>query len=59
MRFAFYMFWTILAPFFLGGIVWVFAIAVLTQWAVAIGFLMHLVVWGMVQEWLNENKWDR
>jgi hypothetical protein len=59
MRFAFYMFWTILAPFFAGGIVWAFAPAVLPNWAIAIGFLTHLVVWGTVQEWLNENNWDR
>ncbi len=59
MRFAFYMFWTILAPFFAGGIVWVFAAAALPNWAIAIGVLTHLVVWGTVQEHLNENNWDR
>jgi len=59
MRFAFYLFWTLSAPMFAGGVVWAIAAAFIPMWAIALGMIIHLMIWGSVQETLTENGWDR
>ena len=59
MKFTVYLAWTISAPFFIGGVVWVFAPFFIPLWAVALGMVSHLCVWGSVQERMTENDWDK
>jgi len=59
MKFIAYLLWTVSAPFFAGGVVWAFAPFFIPLWAVAVGMIAHLCVWGSVQERMTENDWDK
>jgi hypothetical protein len=44
---------------FAGGVVWAVAAAFIPMWAIALGMIIHLMIWGSVQETLTENGWGR
>ena len=58
MKFIVYLFWTISAPFFVGGLVWAITAAFIPMWAIAAGMFIHLAIWGSILETLTENGWD-
>lgn len=59
MKFVAYLLWTISGPMFAGGVVWAIAAAFIPMWAIAIGMIVHLMIWGSIQETLTEAGWDR
>jgi len=58
MKFVAYLLWTISGPMFAGGVVWAIAAAIVPLWAIALGMFIHMAIWGSVQNWMHENKWD-
>ena len=58
MKLVAYILWVLSAPFFGGGLFWMFVAAVAPMWVVAVGMIVHLCVWGSVTETLTENGWD-